>query len=751
MRKNILAFAKDMLADSFEETFNLLIFFPYFFSVGTLLKTLFSPWKSLVTRKTVRGFSFSEWINRLGFNLISRMIGFVMRVSILLFFFILEVLYIIAIPAMLIFFILSVPMQYLLYLSQPTEDEYKARFKLAFVKNRLLKEEHRAAVETWFETYYAKYLHRTKWWKLPNLFTYPPLARDWAVGYTPILDEFAEDLCAVPYQARIKSIVNRKKEIAAIEQALSKNTEANVLVVGEEGVGKHTVVDALAKRIYEGQTNPLLAYKRVLKLNMEKILTVYTDQKQREAFLEALFAEASEASNTILMIENLDKYVAFGSDRVDLSGPLEKYGKTAAIQFIGVTNPFFYQRFVFGNDKINRIFTKVDVEEISSAEAVQTLLEVAPLFESRNRVLIPYETILNTVDKSEFYITYIPFPEKAIELLDASCSWQTAKKPPAKNALTVVLPEAIDAVLSEKTHIPTTLTDAMREKLVKLEDLLGNRVIHQEHAITLLSSAMRRSFILLGKRKKPLASFLFLGPTGVGKTETAKALADIFFGGEKFLVRFDMSLYQNKTDIRQLIGSIDSGVPGQLVKAIRENPYAVLLLDEIEKADRDLLNIFLTLLDEGYFTDGFGKKVDCKNLIVIATSNAGADFIFSELAKSPQEAPQEALIKHLIDAKLFSPEFLNRFDGVVTYKPVTEDSIGILARRMVAGIASQLYKLYKIHIDVTDTTLAEIIRKGYNPQFGARNLERVITQDLEDRIARLILEKKVAEEQTIRL
>lgn len=719
MKKDVSLFLKNTIHDFFDGALNLFIFFPYFFSVSALFKTLFAPWKNIVTKKAGRGFSLTEWLSRLFFNLISRLIGSTMRSCILLFYILLQSSYVILLPVIIIIFFLLLPFFVIKFLIEKTESEKKEIMKQSFLSTHLLKPENNQEVEGWFESYYQNHLHKKAWWRLQNLLSIPPLARDWAVGYTPLLDEYAEDLTRVEYQNHIKNVVGRKKEIERIENILIMNEEANVLIVGEEGVGKHTIVDALSKRIYEGSSSPILAYKRILKLNLEKILTAYTDQKQRENFLEDLFKEASDAKNVILLIENLDKYVGNGPDRVDLSLPIEKYGKESAIQFIGITTPFFYQRFIFGNDKINRIFSKLDVSEISAPEAKETLLEVAYSFEQKNNVVIPYETILDVIDKCEFYITYIPFPEKAFNLLDMAC---------ARGVQThthIITPEIIDIVLSEKTHIPTHLTEGMRKKLIDLEKLLEERIIFQNEAVEKLSSAMRRSFILLGKRKKPLASFLFMGPTGVGKTETAKALSDIFFGSEKYLLRFDMSSYQSMGDIKTLIGSLESGIPGLLSKAIRENPYAVLLLDEIEKADKDLLNIFLTLIDEGYFTDGFGKKVDCKNLIVIATSNAKTDY--------------------------FLPEFINRFDGVVTYHPVTQESIFILAKKMIEGIKETMFKMYKIHIIVTDDTLKDLTQKGYDPKFGARNLQRVIAQEIEDKIAKLILDKKITEGDTISL
>ena len=475
---------------------------------------------------------------------------------------------------MLIGYFILIPVIYVIYCLSPTETETKNKLKNDFISSHLLNQENLPIVEKWFESYYQTLYHKALWWKIANLFSNPPLARDWSVGYTPILDEYVEDLTSSAYQAKIKNIVDREKEIGEIERDLSKSSENNVVIVGEEGVGKHTIVDALAKKIYEGQINNLLMYKRVLKLNMEKILTKYTDQKQREFFLEELFKEAVDAKNVIMLIDDFDKYISSGTDRVDLSTPIEKFAKTALIQIIGITTPFFYQKFVFNNGKINRIFNKIDVYEVSKSEAERILLQNTAVFEKRYAIKIPYESIKNTIDKSDFYITYIPFPEKAIELLDSACVYT---KQIDKNKQ--VLPEIVDKILSEKTHIPTTLSEPMKQKLANMENLLLAKIIQQNEAIKKLSSSLRRSFILSGKRKKPLATFLFLGPTGVGKTETAKTISRVFFGSEKYLVRFDMSMYQSKEDIPNLIGSIDSGNPGFLTKALRENPYGVLLLD----------------------------------------------------------------------------------------------------------------------------------------------------------------------------
>jgi len=706
MRKSFWQYYRDSLHNFGEALINIFIFLPYFFSVSTLLKTLFQPWKNLIVKKTFVGFSFSDWANRFAFNIISRSIGAIMRLFIIAFYFILQTMSMIVLPFIALSFFLFTPIFYLFSLTQKTVQEEKDIFKKRFIENHLINNENLSQVEKWFEEYYKQHIRKMTWWKLQNLFSYPPLARDWAVGYTPILDQYTVDLATPSYLHHIKNIVDRKKEITEIEQILTKSVESNVIVVGEEGVGKHTIIDALAKKIYLGKTNTTLMYRRILKMNMEKVLG--------EKNFEDLLKEAEQAKNIILFIDNIDKYV-------DLTNSIEKFTKSNLIQVIGVTTPFAYQNFAYSNEKINRIFNKVDVYEISLEEAENILLDAVYSFELLYNVFIPYETIKEVVKKSEFYLTSIPFPEKAVDLLDSACVYAKQK---------IVTPEIINIVLTEKTHIPTTISKQIKEKLLNLETLLFSKIIQQDEAVKKLSSALRRSFLLIGKRKKPLASFLFLGPTGVGKTETAKAIADVFFsndidvqtGHAPSLLRFDMSEFQSKYDIPKLIG--DSNDPGLLTSAIRKQGYGVLLLDEVEKADRDLINIFLTITDEGYFIDGLGKKVDCKNLVIIATSNAQSE-------------------------NVFSLEFLNRFDGIIKFESLNRESINILAKKIIAKISLDIFKLYKVKVFVSEKTIDLVSKKGFDPKFGARNLERTIRDEIEDKIAKFIFEGKTKPGETI--
>jgi len=720
MEKNFWRFYQKNLYNFGEAVINLFIFFPYFFSVAALLKTLFHPWKNLQSKKITPGFTFSEWGNRFAFNFISRSIGFIMRISIIAFYFIFQAAFMIILPFFALIFFILIPAFYLLNLFKKTEEEQKNLLKTIFLEKHLLKDENRLAAESWFEKYYQNHLQKNKWWKLNNLLTYPPLARDWAVGYTPTLDQYTVDLATSSYLHHINNIIDRDHEIAQIEQILSKNHEANVVIVGEEGVGKHTIIDALAKKIYLGKTTSALMYKRILKINMEKT-------KDKTNFFEELLKEAEEAGNIILFIDNFEKYL-----EKEIS--LEKFARSNRLQLIGTTTPFFYQKFIFPDEKINRLFSKVDVFEVSKKDALDILLEKFSDLENYHQVIIPYESILEVIDKSEFYLTYIPFPEKAVDLLDTACV-HTKQKHVDKSSklLPTVMPKDIDTILTQKTHIPVIITKQMKEKLLHLENLLTKQVFDQDEAVKKLSSSLRRSFLLAGKRKKPLATFLFLGPTGVGKTATAKAIASVFFSTSTlspvtnhYLLRFDMSNYQSKYDIPKLIGDSNSSEPGLLTTAIRNQSYGVLLLDELEKADKDLLNIFLTVIDEGYFTDGFGKRVDCKNLVIIATSNAK-------------------------DETVFSPEFINRFDGVITFNHLSEKTLKLITEKILNDLSKEIFNLYKVKINLSQITIDSLIKKGYDPKFGARNMERVIRDEIEDKIAKIILEDKAKPGETITL
>ena len=732
MTGKLVEFYQLSLSNFLEGIFNYFIFLPYFFSVTNLLKTLFSPWKNLYIVKTETGFNLQKIINRLSFNLVSRTIGFFMRLAILTFYLLVQILYVVVLPLVITVYLILIPLLFIFSLSQKKQSEKKASSLEVFVAQHLIEEKNRQAVINWFSNFYNQKFLQSQWWKLENLFIIPPLARDWAMGYTPTLNEYCQDLTAINYQKELINTVLRQEEIEQIERVLTRSESANVIIVGEAGVGKHTLIDNLAKRIYLGSTNPLLIYKRVLKLNLERILNKYTDEKQRESFFEELLEEAEAAGNIILLINNFEKYI-------NLFNSLEKFAASPKLHTIGITTPFAYQKFIFNDEGINRYFTKIDVTEVNQKTAEKILLNKVLSFENKYQVVIPYETVITTIEKSNYYITNIPFPEKAIVILDSACSYvkATLHQP-------IVLPESIDKVITQMTHISTILTPETKTKLNQIEEVLTTQIIGQDRAISNITATLKRAFITLGKRKKPIAAFLFVGPTGVGKTQTAKIIAECFFGKDRELIRFDMSNYQNKKDIGNLIGSLDSSNPGLLSQAIRENPFSVLLLDEIEKADRDILNIFLSLLDEGYFIDGFGKRVDGKNLIIIATSNATSSFQFQQNNLSENE-----LINYLVQNNYFSPEFLNRFDGIIFYQKINSEVTKKIIEKLLVEIAQEIEHNHQIKIKYSPEFINSMQLKNYSDQFGARNLDRLIREEIGNKVANLILENKAHSGDTI--
>ncbi len=520
--KRLSYFIREYFGNLLKAYVNIIIFLPYFFSVKQLLKTLFDPWKNIVFIKKTVGFSLSEYLEIFFANTISRTIGFTSRISLIAFYLFLNIILTIIFPLIVLIYLLLSPIIFFINLFTKSEEEKKEIAKKNFLENHLLNEENRKAVEEWFENYYQRIILKRKWWELKNLFQNPPLGRHLSLGYTNFLETYAEELTDPSYLNNRLPVYDREEELKEIELVLSRSMEPNVILVGDEGVGKHAVVDSLATRIYLGHCHPQLAYRRIFRLNMEKILAQSDDYQKKINLLEQIFTQSIEAKNIILVIDNFENYCSSQPDKIDLSPIIEKYAKRNDLQFIGITEPYPYQKIIYPNEKINQLFSKITINEIDSNTALKILLNSAFNFESQYRVFITYEAIKLIIDKTQYFITDIPFPEKSLVLLDEICAYvqkQNFKK---------IFPTHVDEVLTKKTHIPTTLTDEIKKRLLSLEEMLFEKIVGQDYAIKEVSSSLKKSFILYSQRKKPLASFLFLGPTGVGKTETAKSLVNIF-------------------------------------------------------------------------------------------------------------------------------------------------------------------------------------------------------------------------------
>ncbi|OGK64944.1 hypothetical protein A2313_00120 [Candidatus Roizmanbacteria bacterium RIFOXYB2_FULL_41_10] len=707
---------------------NILVFLPFYFNVKVHFRHLFSPWKRLVGVRREKGFSGEDFFNELSMNLVSRSIGLMMRSLTLLIFLVSYILcWLILVPTWFILAVVTTPFSYLFSQIWPYKAQ-KSRAKLDFIKKHLLETNNTQAVADWFEQAWQAQERQKQILSLENLMQTPPLGRDWHYGFTPNLDDYCTDLTS-PLTYR-SILLDREKEIKSIEQALLKTENANVLLVGPEGVGKHTIIDGLAQRLNLGKVMPALQNQRLVELNMERVLSKKNSYEEKVALLEALLTEAMLAKNIIVVISDFHKYIT-GTLVGDYSSVWEKFAQRPLVRLLGITTPFYFEQLIFRNDKLHSLFYKIPVEEPDQKSALLILLEKALVFEKHYSVTITYEAIVRVIERCEYYVTHIPFPEKAISLLDEACL----------QGGPVITPERIDAVLRAKTHLPVgQLGSHLKHKLLNLEKLLSESIFGQDQAVSEIAKAVRRSYIE-ERRKKPLVSLLFLGPTGIGKTETAKALARIFFHSPDNLLRFDMSFYQNKENLNDLIGSYKQQNPGLLANAIREKPYSVFLIDEIEKANKDILNIFLTLLDEGYLIDGFGQRVDAKNLIFIATSNAASKEILNWVEQGKSQLLLENLVReYVIDQNIFTPEFLNRFDKTLVFAPLGLKAAYEIGYKIARQVMSEYLEQKKISLKVTAEELKTWIEGAYKLESGAREIDRVVRENLANKATNALLE-----------
>jgi len=720
-----------ILKQKLSSVYNLLVFLPFYFNVTTHLQHLFSPWKRIVGRRAEKGFSWDDWIGEVSMNLVSRSIGFSMRGSLLLVFLLVYGVFLFLIAPLWLGLAFAItPLEYLWQQIFWPEARLK-KAEAAFVKTRLLEEKNRPKVVSWFRAAWEDQAKGRAAFALENLLQTSPLGRDWNFGFTPALDDYTTDLTsALTYK---NHLIGRAKEIAEIERTLSKFQGANAILVGVEGVGKRTIIDGLSQNILHGMTTPLLQNQRILELNMEKVLAERPSYEEKAALLEELLAEAAAAKNIILVVNDFHKYIS-GNLVGDYSSLWEKYGARPILKLLAITTPFFYEQIIYHNDKLQSLFNKIVVKEVKPEEAETILLSKALLLEGRYGLFVTYEAVLQVIGRSEFYITHIPFPEKAINLLDEVCLYAKEK---GENRVT---PELVDEVLRHKTQMPIgKLGPHLKDRLLHLEKLLGEAILGQEQTLAEVGKAVRRSY-LEERRRKPLVSLLFMGPTGVGKTETAKQLGQIFFGSSHNLLRFDMSFYQNKSSLADLIGSFEKQNPGLLANAIREKPYSVLLIDEIEKADKDILNLFLTLLDEGYLIDGFGERVDCKNLIFIATSNAAAREIQQWVKDGQNHAQLELLVREFVlEHNIFTPEFLNRFDKALVFEPLSLKNAYQIGYKIAHKALREYLEEKKLDLNILPTEINRWIEESFKPENGAREIERVIRENIADRASEQLL------------
>jgi len=595
-------------------------------------------------------------------------------------------------------------------------------------------------ITLWLDSAEESVERNKKFWSRENLLRMGSMGKDWASGYTITLDQYSVDWRRAVSKWMFREIIGHKKEIEQVEMILARSNLANALVVGEPGTGRKSIIEALAQKCYLGQSLPELNNKRVVELDVVKLSAIIQDFERLEATLDQIFSEVLASGNVILTIDNLENFVGQTTQKagsVDISGVLSKYLAIPNFQFVGITTYEGLHKNIEQSPSFADLFRKVEVSEVLEAETIRILQSAALEAEYKYKMLILYPSIREIVNLTARYMPSLPFPKKALDILDEVVVYVQSHKEK------IVQVHHVAEVVSNKTEIPVGKMEVKeKETLLNLENLIHQRIVNQQEAVKEISIAMRRARAGLSSKKRPMGTFLFLGPTGVGKTETSKALAQIYFGSEEKMIRLDMSEFQAISDIPRLIGAVSPvEMQGLLTTPVRETPFSLVLLDEIEKAHPNILNLFLQVLDEGHITDGHGRRVVFANTIIICTSNAGADMIFKEI-ESGKAPEKDKLLSALFDKGMFKPEFVNRFDATVIFHPLTKENLLDIAQLTLKGLQNNL-KEKEIDFEITETLKLKIVELSYKPAYGAREMRRVVQDKIENVIAEALISEKI--------
>ena len=588
----------------------------------------------------------------------------------------------------------------------------------------------------WYE---SAYLEKKSF--AENLFVGAGIGEEWSSGYTLATEKYGSDITQALNKKQISPfVVGREREISQMEKILSKSERSNVILVGQAGVGKSSIVYGLARKSSQGATLPNLRYFRVLYLDVGALIAGTQNRGEIEERLKKVLVEIQSAGNVILYLDEIQNLAgAQIADRpIDLTGLMIDTLSSSRVHVIAATTPVNFRRYIEPRPSFLEFFEKMDVLELSKDQTIRVLEKVSSQLEEKFPISITYEAIVSAVELSNLYIQGKVLPGKAIDLLEESCT------DCVNEGRKVLEKEDIEKLITRKTGVPVGKTKKEEEKiLLGLEELLHKRVVGQDEAINAVSDALRRARVMVRKKERPIGSFLFLGPTGVGKTQTAKTIAAAYFGSENSMVRLDMSEFSQSNSSDLLIGSSDGTQAGQLTEGVRSKPYSLILLDELEKAHRDVLNLFLQVFDEGRLVNAQGTVINFSETIIIATSNAGSELIRESVKKNIAIGKLKIeLLDFLQKERIFTPEFLNRFDEIVVYKPLTTQELLEVAKIELEELEKRL-QVKDINFEVSPKALAFVANLGYDPVYGARPLRRVIQDTLEAQIAKLILTEKL--------
>ncbi|MEK7173454.1 MAG: ATP-dependent Clp protease ATP-binding subunit [Patescibacteria group bacterium] len=586
---------------------------------------------------------------------------------------------------------------------------------------------------------------RLQWWERAVLGRMPTFGASLIFGYTYTLDQYARDISAGSQGAIIPRGFIHGKELDEMAQILARNAQANVILVGDPGIGKMSLLEQLARLILEGQAPSALWEKRLIAVDTMALTATAKNKGDLEALLIKVMNEAAGAGNVVLVLEKLPEFIDSASYLgVNAISLLEPYLEGTELQVVALSDLEQYHRVLERNAVVTKLFEKVELAEPERIAAVYVLEEVVYNLEKKYPVIVTYPALLAAADLAERYISEGAMPEKAVDLLERGITEA------AGNKEYLVEKRHIEKAVEERTHIPVHKAEGAEAKeLLHMEEFLHKRVIGQEAAITAIANTMRRARAGLHAGKRPIGSFLFLGPTGVGKTETAKALAAVYFKSEEAMARFDMSEFQGPDGVNKLIGSFGAGETGALANALREKPFGLLLFDEFEKSSRDVINLFLQILEEGFFADSKGKRVFARDSIIIATSNAGSNLIWDLVQQGKDPASlQKDVVEAIHREGIFAPEILNRFDAIIVFEPLGKEKLTLVAHLLLEELAERLKK-QDVDFIITDELVARVVEIGYDPVMGARPMRRAIADRIEQIIARKLLDGSLVRGQSL--
>ncbi len=557
---------------------------------------------------------------------------------------------------------------------------------------------------------------------------------------TPYLDAYSQDVTQLARNGYLGFCMDREKETSEIFRIFEGGRQS-VILVGPPGVGKTTIINGIARQMVAEEIPEFLQDKRLVSLSIPRLIAGASQPGEIEKRIQIIMNEIIRSGNIVLFIKDIHNMVGIRTTEgeMDVSEILASVLKNKLFLVLATSISDEYKRLIEGK-ALAEVLQKVDISEPDKNTTIQILEAKAAPIESREQVYFSYGALNKTVDLSTRYLHERYLPEKAINLLKEVAVLVKNKRGPR----TIIQAEDVAELVADKTNIPVSkITEKESKKLLNLEEQIHQRLIDQDEAVNMVAAALRRARTELRSAKRPIVNLLFLGPTGVGKTELAKTVAEVYFGDENKMIRLDMSEYQEKASISRLLGAPGGGKGGQLTDAVRENPFSLLLLDEIEKAHPDILNVFLQVMDDGRLTDARGRTVNFTNIILISTSNAGTTFIQDEIQKGTALATiHESLIRKELKS-YFRPEFLNRFDGVVVFKPLGREEIKQITKLMLNKLAVRL-KEKGITLKPTDEAIAELAEAGFDPTFGARPLQRVIQTRVNDALAKFLLTGKLS-------